>query len=274
MRKNPSILYFKQILLGIAFSLLFGNCTQGSIGNSLSEKGFVLQRWIELVNTSLSTVQPVFYLYDDRGDSNLNSFDVISNSTTYSVTLQTSSDLTLVSYSLYLKKSKDLLARDSSKHVSDNTTPEVPTSSESLTNRYYTQETSSSLRFSEFTRGEDDLGIHYKLPVSNSLSVPRGTLTKGIFVFQPKLSLTIASNTYTVSYDTVSVAVDFSCPLTHSGQSSTILPLSFKYSDLFTDSGTLKPIDEAVTNGVNSATFSSTFETYAPINQYDCFVFP
>jgi hypothetical protein len=264
--------------LFIYLILLFTiNCSKGSIGNSLTENSFVLQRLISIINTNLSNVIPTFYLYDDQGDSNLNTFQVISNSTTYNLTINSSSDLLIENYSLYLSKAGDIFARNSSKHLGDNVVAESTANTTSVTERFYSNTTQNSIIFGGLQSSEDELGFHYKKTLTN-LSMPRGNITKLIFSVKPVINLSIenggTTRTFTISYSSTPLSSNFDCPISHSGTSATVLNLRIKYSDIFKDTTSNTPIDTlfqgnslstAVLIGLNTSLINSD-----SLKQYNC----
>ena len=253
------------------------NCTKGSVGNSLTENSFVLQRLISIVNTNLSSVVPKFYLYDDQVDSNLNTFPVISNSTTYNLTINSSSDLLIENYSLYLSKAGDIFARNSSKHLGDNVVAESTTNTTIVTERYYSNTTQNSIIFGGLQSSEDELGFHYKKTLIN-LSMPRGNITKMIFSIKPVINLSIenggTTRTFTISYSSTPLSSNFDCPISHSGTSATVLNLRIKYSDIFKDTTSNTPIhtlfqgnslSTSVLAGLNTSLVNSD-----SLKQYNC----
>jgi len=255
----------------IFFLITLFRCSKGSVGNSLNEKIFVLQRLITLINTNSSNVKPILYLYDDRGDSNLNQFQITSNSTTYTINLLTTSQLNLESFSLYLSKPSDLLARDNPKHLGENTVPEV-TNTGSVTERFYTYSSLTPLSFSGLSASEDLLGANYKQEITGGLPIPRGTITKGIFTFKPIVLLNInQGSTISINYpSSVSFSIPFNCPINHSGFSESVISIGIKYSDIFKDSGTATPISNASGGTPNLSFFSTALEKSGFITQYNC----
>lgn len=264
--------FFPIVLLIFILQSSLVRCSQGSVGNSLTESTFVLQRLVQIINSNTSNVKPTFFLYDDRGDSNLNQFQIISNSTLYTINLLSSSQLNLESYSLYLAKSGDLLARNQTKHLGENTVPESTNNTGSLTERFYTYNLGTQLGFTSFTPSEDLLGSHYKQEITQGLSMPRGSITKGVFIFKPNMQLTINSgNALSITYPSaVTFSVTFNCPINHSGFSESLLSIGIKYSDMFKDSGTAIPISNASGGTPNLSFFSTALEKSAFISQYDC----
>lgn len=262
--------YFSTPILIFSF-ISFLRCSQGSVGNSLNEKSFVLQRLIIFINTNTSSTKPIFYLYDDRGDSNLNQFQITSNSTTYTINLLTTSQLNLESFSLYLSKSSDLLARDNPKHLGENTVPEL-TNTGSVTERFYTYSSLTPLSFSGLSASEDLLGSNYKQEITGGLPIPRGTITKGLFTFKPTIQLNINQGpAITINYpSSLTFSIPFNCPVNHSGFSESILSIGLKYSDIFKDSGTAIPISNASGGTPNLNFFSTALEKSGFISQYNC----
>ncbi len=269
---------FKNIIYTLAFYFIL-NCTQGSIGNSMTEKAFVLQRVISIYNTSLSSVTPLFYIYDDQGDSNLLSFDLISNSITYTVTFGNSSDLYLESYSMYLSKSSDVLARDIGKHAGDNIITENPnTTSNVLTEKFYSNSIPAPIQLGSLGTGEDTQGKFLQKTISPSLQVPRGVLTKGYFIFKPSIPISITTGgvtkSFSVNVSTTGFLFTFECPIAHQGFQENKILLRAKISDMFKDTGTSKPIHEAYTVGSITTSVLSSFQTaFAAsgfVNQYNC----
>lgn len=259
--------------------LFFINCTQGSIGNSMTEKAFVLQRVISIYNTSLSSVTPLFYIYDDQGDSNLLSFESISNSITYTVTFGNNSDLYLESYSMYLSKSSDILARGIGKHAGDNIITENPsTTSAVLTEKFYSNSISAPIQLNGLGTGEDTQGKFLQKTISPSLQAPRGILTKGYFIFKPSIPISITTGgvtkSFSVNLSTTGFLFTFECPIPHQGLQENKILLRAKISDMFKDTRTAKPISEAYTAGSITtpvlASFQTAFAASGFVNQYNC----
>lgn len=263
-------LLFKKYTILFIF-LFLSYCSNGSVGNSINEKNFVLQRFISILNSNTSNIKLLFYFYDDRSDTNLNQFQISSNSNNFIVNLLNSSQLNMDSFSIYLSKSNDPLARNNSKHLGENTVPEI-TSSASLTEKYYTYSTSNLFRISGFSTSEDYLGSYYKQELSQTLSLPRGSITKGIFTFKPNIQLTINSgSTISINYPSlVSFSVTFNCPISHSGFSESSISIGLKYSDIFKDSGTSKPISEASGGSTNLNSFNTSLTNSSFVSQYNC----
>jgi hypothetical protein len=259
--------------------LFFINCTQGSIGNSMTEKAFVLQRVISIYNTSLSSVTPLFYIYDDQGDSNLLSFESISNSITYTVTFGNNSDLYLESYSMYLSKSSDILARGIGKHAGDNIITENPsTTSAVLTEKFYSNSIPAPIQLNGLGTGEDTQGKFLQKTISPSLQAPRGILTKGYFIFKPSIPISITTGgvtkSFSVNLSTTGFLFTFECPIPHQGLQENKILLRAKISDMFKDTRTAKPISEAYTAGSITtpvlASFQTAFAASGFVNQYNC----
>jgi hypothetical protein len=270
---------FYKLKIFLIFILLLVNCTQGSIGNSLTERGFVLQRLISIYNTNLSSVTPLFYIYDDQGDTNIRNFELISNSTTYNVTIEPSSDLYLESYSFYLSKSSDILAKNQQKHAGDNIITENPsTTSTVLTEKFYYNFTPVPIVFSSLSSSEDSQGSFLQKTISPSLQVARGILTKGYFVFKPSLQFSITTGgvakSFSLNLSTTGFLFTFDCPITHFGFQEDKISLRAKVSDMFKDTGTSKPIDEAYTAGSITTSVLTSFQTAFTasgfVNQYNC----
>jgi hypothetical protein len=260
-------------------ALFFINCTQGSIGNSSTERAFILQRIISVFNSNLSSVTPLFYIYDDQGDSNVTSFDLISNSTTYTVTVGGGSDLNLETYSIYLSKSSDILARSPTKHAGDNVITENPNvSSTILTEKFYSSSKTVPIVLSSLTSAEDTQGSYLQKTITPSLQVARGILSKGFFTFKPSLQLSITKSGLTKSFSfslsTTGFLFLFDCPISHTGIQENKINFRTKLSDLFKDTGTSKPIHEAYTAGSISTSILTSFQTAFTssgfINQYNC----
>ena len=261
----------KHIYFIIVIFTFFIKCSQGSVGNSLTEKNFVLQRYIIIMNTNTSPVKIILYIFDDRGDNNLNQFQIISNSITYTLNILNPSSLNLESYSLYLAKSGDFFAKNSLKHLGENTVPEISSNTTSLTERYYINSSSTSLNFFSLNSSSDLLGSYYKQELSG-IQIPRGSITKGIFTFKPSIQLSINSgSSLSINYpSSISFAISFNCPILHNGISDSILSIGIKYSDIFKDNGSSKPISESLGGTININSYISSFSNSNFVSQYEC----
>jgi hypothetical protein len=253
------------------------HCTKGSIGNSLNENIFVLQRLISIVNTNLSNVSPIFYLYDDQGDSNLTNFQVISNSTTYNITISSNSEILIENYSLYLAKANDILARNSEKHLGDNVVAESVANTNSVTERFYSSTAQNSILFQSLQASEDELGYHYKKNLTSQV-MPRGNITKIIISIKPLITINIenggTTRTFTINYSSTPLSSNFDCPIYHTGNSETLLGLRIKYSDIFKDTTSSSPINTLFQgNSLNTSVLAGLNTSLAnsdAIKQYNC----
>ncbi len=259
-------------------SFFFIHCTNGSIGNSLTEKSFVLQRLVSIINTNLSNVLPVIYLFDDQGDSNVSNFSISSNSINYNITVNSQSDLLVENYSLYLAKAGDIFARNQGKHLGDNVVAESAANTTSITERFYSNTTQNSILFQGLQVTEDDLGYHYKKTLASSIGLPRGNITKMIVSLKPTFQINITNSgttkTFSIPIASTPLSTTFDCPLYHSGSAESILNVRIKFSDIFKDSAGLTPIHTLFVNGTTNSSILISFGTSLAnsdsLKQYNC----
>ncbi|PJZ55823.1 laminin/fibronectin-binding adhesin Lsa30 [Leptospira barantonii] len=91
MIRNTAILF--RIFVYAISLIFFGTCTFGSVGDSSKEEAKMLQRLLTLYSERPSSFRTYLYYTDDQQDSNIGNFDVISGATTYSLQLQSGSQI-------------------------------------------------------------------------------------------------------------------------------------------------------------------------------------
>lgn len=233
-------------LILIIFSLEF--CVFGSTGNSLADKKIIITR-LALLRASIKTTASLqFLFFDDRGDSELSSFQLSSaaNTDLYTVTLNDNSKISFTSVDFYISTTSTSLenGNDLSFHTADSGTT---TQAATVTKVYSTAKDYSTSTFIK-QNGSDENGYYSSSNQFNLTELPQGVLKQVVLkinqtIFSGTLKSPTQTKPFTIEFSPMDIPFSLLCSTNLGLNQGVDLKLDIQYSNLFKDTSATAKID-------------------------------